>query len=96
MPSPFRDDIMGHDSSGLVHRKLAALGSALKRWILGKSAHAYMKQFTGNDWQSVINAQRACQQAPICPDNSRVPTNVVLPPLGGSARSGSRAARAQS
>src|SRR6266542_2973081 len=47
------------ESVGLLRRLLGALGSALKRGILGKSAHAYTKQFTGGDayWDSARGGQ---------------------------------------
>ena len=49
-----------HETAGVLRRALAALGSALKRGILGKSAHDYTKQFTGSDayWDRVIAAQQ--------------------------------------
>ena len=49
-----------HESPGLLRRTLTALGGAIKRGILGKSSHEYMKQFTGGDeyWDRVIAAQR--------------------------------------
>jgi hypothetical protein len=45
---------------GSWRRRWRALGRALKRAILGKSSHDYMKQFTGSDeyWDNVIAAQR--------------------------------------
>lgn len=48
-----------HESSGGLHRMLIVLGRALKRGILGRSTHEYMKQFTGRDeyWDRVIAAQ---------------------------------------
>lgn len=70
-------------SVGLLHRLLRAVGSALKRGILGKSGHDYMKQFTGNDayWDRVISAQVGwpLQRAPKS-DPSRVgdPGELVL------------------
>jgi hypothetical protein len=47
-----------------LHRLLTALGGALKRGILGKSNHDYMKQFTGSDeyWDRVIAAQLSWPQ----------------------------------
>jgi hypothetical protein len=49
-----------HETAGVLRRALTALGSALKRGILGKSAHDYTKQFTGSDeyWDRVIAAQQ--------------------------------------
>ena len=49
-----------HESIGFVRRLLRSLGGALKRGVLGKSAHDYMKQFTGSDayWDRVIAAQQ--------------------------------------
>lgn len=51
--------MLRHKSPGLLQRILAALGTALKRAILGRSTHGYMKQFTGGDeyWDRVIAAQ---------------------------------------
>ncbi len=48
-----------HESPGFLHRMLSALGRALRRGILGKSSHDYMKQFSGSDeyWDRVIAAQ---------------------------------------
>jgi hypothetical protein len=37
------------ENSGLRRRVWKAVGGALKRWLLGKSSHDYMKQFTGGD-----------------------------------------------
>jgi hypothetical protein len=53
-----------HESPGLLHRMLTALGAALRRGILGKSSHDYMKQFTGSDeyWDRVIAAQLSWPQ----------------------------------
>ncbi len=50
--------------SGLWRRTLDALGIALRRGILGKSAQGYMSQFTGNDqyWERVIAAQAGWPQ----------------------------------
>jgi hypothetical protein len=44
-----------HESPGFLHRMLIALGRALRRGILGKSSHDYMKQFGGSDeyWDRV-------------------------------------------
>jgi len=44
---------------GLLRRMFTALAGALKRGILGKSNHDYMKQFTGSQayWDRVIAAQ---------------------------------------
>lgn len=60
-----------HDSPGVLHRMLTALGSALKRGILGKSSHEYMKQFGGGDdyWDRVIAAEAGWpQKQPLEPD----------------------------
>src|SRR5437867_5177230 len=49
------------EGPGLWRRLWTALGSALRRRILGKSSHDYMKQFTGGDddyWDRAIAAQR--------------------------------------
>ena len=49
---------------GLSRRLLTALGGAIKRGVLGKSSHEYMKQFTGGDeyWDKVIAAERGWPQ----------------------------------
>jgi hypothetical protein len=54
-----------HESSGALHRMLRSLGGALKRGILGKSAHEYMSQFTGSDkyWERVLAAQQGWPNA---------------------------------
>jgi hypothetical protein len=38
-----------HERPGLLRRRLTALGGALRRGILGKSSHDYLKRFTGSD-----------------------------------------------
>lgn len=45
---------------GFVHRAWTALSAALKRGLLGKSSHDYMKQFTGSDeyFEEAIAAQQ--------------------------------------
>src|SRR5712692_351347 len=50
-----------HENPGLLRRILTALGGALKRGILGKSSHDYMKQFTGSDeyWDRAMAARLA-------------------------------------
>ena len=63
-----------HESQGFLHRMLIALGGALKRGILGKSSHDYMKQFTGGEeyWDRVIAAQLDWpQKQPAKPDPDR-------------------------
>jgi hypothetical protein len=63
------------ESPGFLHRMMMALGSALKRAILGRSTHAYMKQFSGSDeyWDRVIAAQLGWpQKQPPKPDPDRV------------------------
>jgi hypothetical protein len=72
-----------HESPGLVRRLLRALGGALQRGILGKSADAYMKQFTGSDeyWDRVIAAQLGWpqQQCPKAdPVRSRSPGDAMV------------------
>jgi hypothetical protein len=54
-----KDAITKHERPGRLRRALTAFGSVLKRGILGKSTHAYMKQFTADDeyWDRVIAAQ---------------------------------------
>src|SRR5437870_8812357 len=51
-----------HESPGLWRRVWMALSRALRRGILGKSSHEYMKQFTGGGdyWDRAIAAQRGC------------------------------------
>jgi hypothetical protein len=48
-----------NETQGYLRRILTALPGALRRGILGKSSHDYMKQFTGGDdyWDRVIAAQ---------------------------------------
>jgi hypothetical protein len=48
-----------HENRGFLHRMLIALGRALRRGILGKSGHDYMKQFSASDvyWEREIAAQ---------------------------------------
>jgi hypothetical protein len=48
-----------HESPRFFHRLLTALGGGLKRQLLGKSTHEYMKQFSGSDayWDRVTAAQ---------------------------------------
>ena len=47
------------EAAGFLRRALSAVGSVLKRGILGKAGHDHMKQFTGDDeyWDRVIAAQ---------------------------------------
>jgi hypothetical protein len=62
------------ESPGLLRRIFTALGRALKRGILGRSIHDYMKQFTGSDkyWDRVIAAQLGWpQKQPPKPDPDR-------------------------
>src|SRR5947207_2047915 len=70
-----RSAAMGsHKSPGFVLRTLRTLGAALKRGILNKSAHAYMKQFTGSAeyWDKVIAAQQGWTQKQLpTPDPER-------------------------
>ena len=51
-------------SPGWFQRTWSALGRALKRGLLGKSSHEYMKQFSGSDeyWDEAIAAQRGWPQ----------------------------------
>ena len=53
-----------HENPGLLRRIFTALGGALKRGILGKSSHDYMKQSTGSDeyFDRAIAAQRGRSQ----------------------------------
>jgi hypothetical protein len=48
-----------HESPGFLRRMLTSLGDSLQRGILGRSAPAYMKQFSGSDeyWDRAIAAQ---------------------------------------
>jgi hypothetical protein len=43
------------------------MGGALKRGILGRSTHEYMKRFTGSDkyWERVIAAQLGWPEKPL-------------------------------
>jgi hypothetical protein len=65
-----------HESPGFLHRLCTALGAALKRGLLGRSTHAYRKQFTGSDayWDRVIAAQVGrSQKQPPQPDPDLCP-----------------------
>jgi hypothetical protein len=59
LPGPHRNGPMT-ESPSLWRRPWRALGRAIKRVILSKSSHDYMKQFTGSDeyWDNIIAAQR--------------------------------------
>src|SRR5690242_10769611 len=80
---------------GFLHRLWWAVGGALKRGILGKSAHDYMKQFGGSDayWDRVVAAQQGwpLKQSPNPgPDSTRGVGNGDLgsrPPAPHTARS---------
>jgi hypothetical protein len=66
------------ESPGLLRRIFTALGRALKRGILGRSTHDYMKQFTGSDeyWDRVIAAQLGWPQKQLPkPDPDRFRTS---------------------
>lgn len=54
-----------HERPGLLGRGFRALARALKRGILGKSSHDYMKQFTGGDehWNNLSAAPLKIEQA---------------------------------
>ena len=47
------------EGSGPLRRWWAAVGSAIRRAVLGKSCHDYARQFTGTEayWDRVIAAQ---------------------------------------
>jgi len=84
----------GQESFGLWRRLWRALGGALKRGLLGKSAHDYMKQFSGSDayWDRVVAAQQGwpLKQSPHPdPDRARGAGDGALcfrPPAQDSAR----------
>jgi hypothetical protein len=60
-----------HEGPGFLRRMLIVFGRALKRGILGRSAHESMKQFTGSDayWDRVVAAQLGWpQKQPPKPD----------------------------
>jgi hypothetical protein len=48
-----------HESPGVLQRMWTSLAGALKRRLLGKSSHDYMKQFSGGDeyWDRATAAQ---------------------------------------
>lgn len=54
----------GQEKVGFWRRLWWAVGGALKRAILGKSAHAYMRQFGGSDayWDRVVASQQGWLQ----------------------------------
>lgn len=56
--------------AGFFRRTLAAIGDSLVRGISGKSATAYMKQFSGDDeyWDRVIAGRRGRNgEVPVVP-----------------------------
>jgi hypothetical protein len=66
--------LTSYERPGFSQRMLIALGGALKRGILDKSTHEYIKQFSGKDenWDRVIAAQLGCpQEQPPKPDPHR-------------------------
>jgi hypothetical protein len=67
------------ESPRLWRRLLTALGGALKRGVLGKSSHDYMKQFNGGDeyWDKIIAAQNSIQ------DIARRPSEPEYEPVHG-------------
>jgi hypothetical protein len=77
---------------GLLGRFLATLGGVLARGILGRSAHAHMKQFTGSDeyWDRVIAAQGAWSREPLrgagLPGGPPPGASWAGPPAGDTAR----------
>lgn len=56
----------GQGGPGICRRLLTAVGSGLKRVVLGKSGHDYMKRFAASDeyWDDVLAAQRPQIQRP--------------------------------
>ncbi len=70
-----------HESAAFFLRMLTALGGALKRGMLGKSANSNMKQFTGGKeyWDRVIAAQLGWPQKQPPPDRSPSRSSVGLP-----------------
>jgi hypothetical protein len=78
----------------LLRRLLTALGGGLARGLLGRSAHAHMKQFTGSDeyWDRALAAQLAWpgQQPPgtdsVPPGSSRAVVAGTGPMVGATAR----------
>ncbi len=63
-----------HGGPGLWRRLLTAVGGALKRGMLGKSGHDYMKQFAASDeyWDEALAAQLGWpQKQPRKPDADR-------------------------
>ncbi len=75
----------GQESFAFWRRLWGAIGGALKRAMLGKSAHDYMKQFGGSDayWERVIAAQQGWplkQSLSPGPDGARGAGNGALGP----------------
>jgi hypothetical protein len=84
-----------HETPGILRRTWLALGDALKRGILGKSAQAYMQQFTGSDeyWDRVIAAQRGWPKEP-APQPGFDPGEMNHPKtLGNTDKKGRKQAR---
>ena len=73
------------EGQGSFGRFLAALGRALERGVLGRSGHAYMKQFTGSDqyWDRALAAQRDWPREPPPPDPDRRPPGPKPGPVHG-------------
>jgi hypothetical protein len=79
-----------HEGGGFVRRIVTALGRALERALLGKSAPSYVKQFTGSDeyWERALAAQAGWpRKPPPQPEPDRVPGPVNAPVRAGLAGS---------
>src|SRR5205823_5494399 len=78
------------EGDGFVRRIVTALGRALERALLGKSAPSYAKQFTGSDgyWERALAAQAGWPREPLPPAApARVPDPVPDLVRAGSAGS---------
>jgi hypothetical protein len=74
-------------------RTMAAIRSALGRAILGKSSHAYMRQFGATDewWDNVLAANRRCheeQRCTIAPDCALYSSGTATPTAGIASDAG--------
>jgi len=78
-------------SPGMLRRMLQALGAALERALLGRSAHGHMKQFDGSDeyWDSAIAARQGWpvnQPPEPAPNRDRTSGAVEFEPVYGWTR----------
>jgi hypothetical protein len=81
--------MMSREKPGLLRRILGALGGALKRGLLGKSAHGYMKQFadTGEPrGRGSVPADGDLEQPPRQPGTARRSPELEFEPVHGWTR----------